>query len=261
MDQTSEIGSTLLFVLCGALGMLLLAIAIIVFFIIYQKRLFAQQEDIQKMEIEYQKKLLKHSVKTQEEERKRIASDLHDEVGSILSVTKIYAHQINPNQTPQNFEEHKQKISELIDNAVNRLRNISHNLFPPNLDHLGFFQATVDFCKKIENVNNIDVHLSHNRVPQLNKQKELIVYRILQELVQNTLKHANATRIQIELTDSAQGFKLDYKDNGIGFSTPINKSKLNGLGIMSIESRANSIGAKISIKSQHGQGVHFELWV
>lgn len=261
MDQTNELGLPLFLILCGVLGMLLLALAIIVFFMVYQKRLFAQHEAMQKMEVENQKKLLQYSIEAQEAERKRIASDLHDDIGSVLSATRIYVHQLNPELSLNDYQELKTDTVSLIDNAINTIRGISHNLFPPNLEHLGLLQVTNDFCHRIQKMNNMGIQFEYNQEPQLTQHEELVLYRILQELTTNTLKYAQATKIEVVFNSNASSFKMTYKDNGVGFNFEASHSLVKGLGLKNIESRANSIGATIHMKSQKDQGVYFELFL
>ncbi len=226
---------------------------------VYQKRLFTQQENLRKIESNYQKDLLKYSYEAQEAERKRIASDLHDGIGSLLSATRIYVHQLNPKLSPSDYQEIKSETTNLIDNAIDQVRLISHNLFPPNLDHLGLLQATSDFCQRIQKINEIDIHFDSNVVLDITKQEELAIYRIIQELVNNTLKHAQANTIKLGFNHSTSGFKLTYQDDGKGFNVKSNQLAAKGLGIKSIESRANSIKATFHIHSQPAEGMYCEL--
>lgn len=259
MDQTTELGLPFILILIGILGMLILAIAIIVFFLVYQKRLFAQEASLRAIESAYQKDLLQHAFESQEAERKRIASDLHDDIGSLLSATKLYLYQLNLNQTPTNYQSLKKETSELIDTAINQVRNISHNLFPPNLEHLGFLQTVQHFCQRIQKMNDIELLFNYEDISPLTKQQELTLYRILQELVNNTLKHARATQITLSYQQLPTGFQMIYQDNGIGFQIADNKNMPKGIGKKSIESRANAIDATFQFDSLLGEGMSFIL--
>lgn len=259
MGETTELDMPLLLILFGILGMLILAIAVIVFFLVYQKRLFAQEESLRAIESAYQKDLLQYSFETQEAERKRIASDLHDDIGSILSATRLYLYQLNPELAPNNYQSMKKETADLIDNAINQIRSISHNLFPPNLEHLGFLQTVQDFCQRIQKINNIDLQFNYDEAPTLSKTQELALYRIIQELVNNTLKHANATQIKLNFQQLPTGFKMLYQDNGIGFKISDKASTNKGIGTKSIESRANAIDAIFQLKSTPNEGMSFEL--
>ena len=259
MDSHNEIGLPLFLILCGVLAMLLLAVAIVVFIMVYQKRLMAQQENILKMERDYQKDMLQYSFEAQESERKRIASDLHDDVGSILSAAKIYVNQLNRSEGDDSNDEIKSETTELIDSAIDQIRNISHNLFPPNLEHVGFIQASEDLCHRVNKLKNIEIVFDHGVDPNFSKHKELSIYRILQELINNSLKHADATKIELKYRCKGSKFELQYKDNGNGFDYEKENNDNRGLGMKSIESRANSINATIEIKSKIGEGFEFKL--
>lgn len=259
MGQTTELELPLTLILFGILGMLLLAIAIIIFFLVYQKRLFSQEETLRTIESTYQKKLLQYAFEAQEAERKRIAADLHDDIGSILSATKLYLYQLNPTLATANYQTLQKETTELIDQAINQIRGISHNLFPPNLEHLGFLQTVQYFCQRIQKTNKISLQFNSDEVLGLTKQQELSIYRILQELVTNTLKHAQATEITLTFKRPPTGFKMLYKDNGIGFQVASNKTMNQGIGTKNIESRANSMDASFHFDSTLGEGMSFEL--
>lgn len=261
MGETTELGMPVILILVGILGMLILAIAIIVFFLVYQKRLFAQEAALRTIESAYQKDLLQHSFESQEAERKRIAADLHDDIGSLLSATKLYIHQLSPEQTASHHQTLKKETTELLDSAINQVRSISHNLFPPNLEHIGFLQTVQNFCQRIQKINDIQLNFSHDNITRLTKQQELALYRILQELVNNTLKHAQATQINLSYKVLPAGLTMFYQDNGIGYSINANDNKSKGIGTKSIESRANAINANFQFESTLGQGMSFTLTI
>lgn len=259
MGETNALDLPVYLIFFGILGMLLLAIAVIVFFLVYQKRLFAQRESMRLMEAAHQKNLLQYSFEAQEAERKRIASDLHDDMGSILSAARIYLRQLNPDKEASEYQEIKEETTELLDSAITRLRVISHNLFPPNLDRFGLKEACEDFCGRIEKVNNIKFSLYFDDALHFDKKEELALYRILQELTNNTLKHAQASTIDLAFHKLGGNFKMLYRDDGVGFSYDVQKTEEKGLGLKTIESRANAIGAQLLIESEPDEGIAIEL--
>ncbi|MEM9920605.1 MAG: sensor histidine kinase [Bacteroidota bacterium] len=259
MDQTNELSLPLFIILWGILCMLLLALAIIIFFVIYQKRLFAQQEHIQQMNIDHQKKLLQYSFEAQESERKRIASDLHDEIGSTLSAIRIYVHQLNHQLQAKRYEDLKSDTTQMIDQAIHQIRGISHNLFPPNLEHLGLLQASRDFCQRIQKLNAIQIDFTHDLHIKLPQKQELTLYRILQELVTNSLKHSQANTITLHLQQADNQISMVYQDDGKGFDLKHQRQSSNGLGMKNIESRAHAIGANIAFQSGVQEGFQFRL--
>ncbi|MDF1695998.1 MAG: sensor histidine kinase [Saprospiraceae bacterium] len=262
MDSTNELGLPVFLILCGILAMLLLAMAVISFFMVYQRRLFKQQDDVQKLETDYQRSLVELAFETQEIERKRIASDLHDAVGSVLSATKIYLHQLDPSLSPEYFKELKNDSTDLIDNAIDQIRTISHNMYPPNLEHLGLIQATADLFHRIQKMDGLEADFIYNVAPELSKSQELTLFRIFQELTNNTLKHAKASCIKLHLHKGSDGLKIKYQDDGIGIDpNKLNQKASDGFGMKSIKSRVESINGSVQFSSSNGKGIEFDFFL
>lgn len=259
MGETESIDSSLTLILLGVIGMLLLAVAVIVFFIVYQKRLFAQQDKMKGMEMAYQKDLLESSIRAQEVERKRVATDLHDGLGSLLSAIRLYVLQVSPQKPKDDDEELLTEIKSMVDTAITQTREISHNLLPTTLDRFGVIQAVEDHCKRIHKSNAIDVSFNYNKEHHFNKQQDLALYRIIQELINNTLKHAEASRIQIQFSILPNQVKISYQDNGKGLAQDKEIQPSSGLGLKSIESRVNLLNGKMHIDPAQGKGFKFEL--
>lgn len=261
MDQTQSIDSALPLILLGIIGMLLLAIAVIVFFIFYQRRLFAQQDKIRGMETAYQKDLLESSIEAQEVERKRVAIDLHDGVGSLLSAIRLYVAQFSSAPDAEDYEEMVTETKEMLDSAIEQTRGIAHNLLPTSLDRFGVLRALKDLCKRIEKLNAIDVSLTYDQEYTFAKQQDLAIYRIFQELINNTLKHAEASIIQLSFRELPDTIQIRYSDNGKGLDQEEVATLAAGLGFKSIESRINLIHGKMEVTSAKGQGFQFEMQV
>lgn len=250
MAQSGELGVGTM-ILIGTVGMLLLAMAVIVFFLVYQRRLLAQQEQLQQIKIDQQKALLEASLQTQENERRRIAKDLHDEVGANLSTINLFAKQI------EKFVEAESKAGkmvvktkDLIDTTITSVRAISKDLLPATLDRFGLVEAAQELCDRINQADDVWVKFEHQtpeeRLPQ---NQELALFRIIQELFNNTLKHAQATQIDLFIHySSPQGLKVIFKDNGVGFDANAliqSKDSTKGLGLKNLESRAQVLGASL----------------
>ncbi|MEO1259289.1 MAG: sensor histidine kinase [Bacteroidota bacterium] len=260
MDDSGTVGIPGLLI-AGIVGMFLLALAIIVFFVVYQRRLFHQQEEMNRREAEYQKELLHASIQSQEEERKRIASDLHDSVGALLSATKMYLKQIGAGGT-KHMTDVKTESLNLVDETIQNVRQISHNLLPPTLERFGFVAAVEDMAEKINKAGSVKYYIDCPDPKRFDLNKEVGLYRIVQELTNNTIKHAQANKIMVELIFNENKLQLIYQDDGVGFEME-NKydasSRKKGLGLRSLESRANFIGADFKMTSQKGEGVKAEI--
>ena len=231
-------------IIIGMLVIFSLALSVIVFFIIYQKRLLAQQKKHQKLESDYQKELLKTSISSQEEERSRIAKELHDDVGAMLTTTKLYFGQISPQLPAKELEEITVKMSGFFDDMIQSIRSISQDLRPVILEKLGLIEAIHSLVQTIQDSGKMKVIFKNNTTQSISKSKELNLYRIIQELITNTLKHALASVIQLELKNENNSLVILYEDNGKG----LNKKNLilkRGLGLKNIESRLSILSGNI----------------
>lgn len=256
MGENEIMNSTLPLILLGIIGMLLLAIAVVVFFVVYQKRLFRQQEELRSMEVKYQKELLAAAIATQEQERERIANDLHDGVGSGLSAVRLYIAQL-ASTAPVN--ELATDAKGMLDDIIKQVRGVSHELLPSGLLRFGLVAAIEDHCQRLAKINNLDVTFAYDQTYELPKAQILALYRIVQELTNNTLKHAQATTIDIKLTTTDDTMTFIYADNGLGFDASQLKDSQGGLGLKSIESRASLHGGTMTVDSAVGKGASFEF--
>jgi len=249
MDKSEELTlSYLLFF--GVIGMLILAGAIVLFIVVYQRRLLNQQAQISKMNADYQEKTLELNIDAQEKERKRIANDLHDSIGSILSATRLYLNKIET--TEKNGQTHyiKGKSIELLDSAITNIQAITRDLLPPSLDRFGLELAVTDLCKTVRDLNVLQVKFTSNLNQRIEDKQELLLYRIIQELINNTLKHAEAANILIQFIYQNNRLKLIYSDDGKGFNpimTEYGEDRIitEGFGLQSIRTRVNLLDADI----------------
>jgi two-component system, NarL family, sensor kinase len=184
----------------------------------------------------------------QEEERKRVAEDLHDRLGSTLSATKLYLNSTQASQSSSFI-----RASELLDQAVTEVREISHNLLSGTLSRFGLLQALEELKTMVSNTNQLKMDVFTNGVTRLPTNVEIIIYRIIQELVSNILKHAHATEITVQLTRHTHELTLTVEDNGIGFDTG-KKNPKSGIGLMNVESRVAALRGSFYIDSGKGNG-------
>ncbi len=247
----SEASRTIL--LWGVGGMLLLSVALIVFFVVYQRRLLEQQRLLQEEERKHQKQLLAAAVEIQETERRRIASDLHDDIGSLLSATRLYLRQLSPEATPEKTLSIKSESLSILDEMIQNTRRITHDLLPPVLEKFGFQAAAEDLCDRVRNSGGIGVRFSASTEERLAPKREIALYRVLQELVNNTLKHAEAKNISVDLAWSRDNFSFNYQDDGKGFD--LSGQQAGGLGLRNIESRVSLIDGSLISNTAPGKGL------
>lgn len=251
----SEETITLRIIIIGMVVIFLLSLSVIIFFIVYQRRLLAQQKKHQKVETDYQKELLKTSILSQEEERTRIAKELHDDVGAMLTTTKLYFGQITSDLSPEELESITNKTGGFLNDMINSVRTISQDLRPVVLEKLGLIEAIQSLVQTINESRKIKISFNDHTKHTISKSKELNLYRIIQELITNTLKHAEASTIKIELKNEDNSLIVIYEDDGKGLDQK-NLSHKKGLGLKNIESRLSVLSGSIRfLEKQSGMKV------
>lgn len=218
------------------------------------------QEERRRLQNEKQNDLLHAILETQESERKRLAEDLHDSVGQVLSAVKLNLHRLdktcaNDNQAISLLD----NTRKLIDECIQEIRSIIQNVRPPLLTDFGLVEALNDLCIKIQRNTGIEVTFNHETEQErFDGEIEVTLYRIVQELFGNTLKHASANLIQINLMVKDNWLYLTFKDNGLGFDLT---QKKNGSGLKNMQSRTDFIKGSIEIKAKPDEGISAEIKV
>lgn len=250
--QATKTTNTSLILLLGTVGMLILVIGLVVFIILHQRRVSRYQLQLQKLEQEQQKVLINASVRLQEEERQRIAADLHDDAGPLLATARLYLSENLVNQDKATQLQSIYQARQILDDTIQLIRNISHSLMPPTLKNFGLESAINDLTQKISGSGSINASSRfHDYKDRLKPEKELLIFRIVQELVNNILKHSNSSFIHITQNVQQNRFLLRVHHDGRGIVQTdfekLNKSNI-GLGLKNISSR---------LRVAHGK-IHFE---
>lgn len=238
---------TYLFQQAIIIASILLGIIIIYFFISLIRH--------QRRNLELYRAKIRAEITTLENERKRIASDLHDDVGPMLSAIKLQINNIDDD--PENNELMVQKSTAQIDDIIKRMKDISGNLLPNTLVRYGLNRAVTEYIEKMGEHNSLAISFSAGGDFKLQPDQELNVYRIIQEITHNTLKHAGATRLDISLKKERQKLALRTADNGKGFDIDAQMTRNAGLGLLNLRSRAEMLGAKLSWTSGRGNGTNY----
>lgn len=244
-----------LLVLFAMAGVLIMAAAFIFFFLRYQRNIVKQKEAMQEAALEYNEQLLNATLVSQEAERKRIGRDLHDDVGASLSNLKMILAQTGQNTGG------KHKL--LIDDIISTVRNISHSLSPPGLDLFGLEFTLQELFDSFSNKASLQVHFTNDTgqkaLDGLNKQTALALFRVIQELFSNTIKHADAKNVTVSFFSESNSIALTYTDDGKGFAT--GTIKKSGMGMQNIEARLKMIGANFDIQSELGKGFTIKILI
>ena len=254
-NNTSAGINTALFL--GTLGMLTLAIAIVGFVIFHQRKVIRYNSQLKKLEEEKQQILLNASIRFQEEERNRIAADLHDDAGPLLATARLYLNENLVNQDKATQLQSIFQARQIIDDTIQLVRNISHSLMPPTLKNFGLESAVNDLFQKISGSGTINASSRfHEYKERLKEEKELIVFRVVQELINNILKHSNSSFIHLTQNIHADKFYLRIHHDGRGIVQSdfdkLNKSNV-GLGLKNISSRLRVVQGNINFEKDISQ--------
>jgi signal transduction histidine kinase len=223
--------------------------AIVGYFIITVVR---QQRKVMK----WQQARIAAEITTLENERKRIASDLHDELGPILSAVKLQVNHLEP--TDETEKVVLEKSSRQIDEVIKRFREISYDLLPNTLVRKGLVKAAEEFVEKMNGVHQLRIHFKGEDI-QLESTKEVNIYRILQEVIHNAIKHARATLLTIEFEVKYNKLYIKTKDDGIGFNYDAMKVSDGGLGLLNLQSRVEVLNGKLSVQTAQGFGTAYTI--
>lgn len=235
--------------LLGTLGMVSLTLGIVFFVIFHQRKVTRFNMELKKMEEEKQQILLNASIKFQEEERNRIAADLHDDVGPLLATARLYLNENIVNQEPATQLQSIFSAKQIIDDAIQLIRNISHSMMPPTLKNFGLESALSDLFQKINGSGNLNASVRfHDYRQRIKLEQELHIFRIIQELVNNIMKHSNAGFIHLTQNANATHsyFRLHHDGQGI-IQTEFDRLNHTsaGLGLKNIASRVKVLNGRI----------------
>jgi signal transduction histidine kinase len=225
----------------------------------YNRRIAAQEAELQNRrirEMEQEQKLLAAGAMLdgQEEERKRIAKDLHDGLGGLLSTIKLHFNAVQEQVRQLEALQAYQRAGEMIDSACEEVRRISHNMMPGALAKLGLIAAVEDLVEDLRRASKLDISIQTQQwASRLDEAREAMLFRIVQELLYNAVKHAEASRIAVQLVHSDQMVTLTVEDNGKGFD-PEQAKLTGGLGLKSIASRVHYLGGSVQFNSVAGKG-------
>ncbi|MBK5202625.1 MAG: hypothetical protein JJE45_02765 [Prolixibacteraceae bacterium] len=206
-----------------------------------------------------EKMFLNAVIQAEEKERKRFANELHDGLGPLLSTIKMSFSALVQNE-PEKFSGEIVDNTEIVINeAIKTLKEISNNLSPHVLTNFGLYRALRNFINKINALRTITINLDSNLGnKRYDTNIEIVLYRVICELIHNTVKHAEAKKIDISLMEDGKNITIAYKDNGKGFDPEKLKKQTGskGIGLSNIFSRINSLKGEFTLDSHPGKGIY-----
>lgn len=258
-----------LYILSAGLAMLLALVYFIIRFYSQKMRtekIITQQEKelrvrkIQTLEDDVKMKGMQSMIAGQEMERERIAQDLHDSLGGLLSTIKLQFDSVqSKNKEIKSLKEY-QNANKLLDSAVEEVRSISRNLQPGALAELGLAPALKDLINNFDGDHYPDIDLQVYDVPEkIDTIVSLSIFRVIQELLYNSIKHAQASEILIQINCEDEELVIQFEDDGVGFD--MDNLKRRGMGLENIQSRIDFLKGTISIESKKGDGLSVMIHV
>lgn len=223
--------------------------SIILFFIISMIRQHRRN-------IELYKSKIRAEITTLENERTRVSADLHDELGPLLFTVKFKISSIETSPEDQKI---LGEASSHLDDIIQRIREISNDLMPGTLVRKGVYAAIEEFIDGLPKTSPLQITFIHLDPVELSKEKAINIYRIVQEIIHNTIKHAKATNLDITLSATKSKLTLQAQDNGIGFDYLAKKTGNSGLGLRNLLNRAELMGGNIYVDSEPGQGTKYTI--
>lgn len=241
----------------GIIFIILLITGLILLFIHSKKKIIQKEIESKNKELKYQELILQSTLNIQEEERERIARELHDAISSKLTLISLSSHHLlNSSEFTKEQTEAFENIINLTSKTLENSRVIAHELIPPLLSNFGLIPALEELIDEYRSHSNLDIHSTFTDLHLNNKKKDLHVFRIIQELLNNAIKHSGANCIEIEISTQPLFFKLSYKDNGTGLIK--NDDKL-GIGIQNIKSRTSMLNGTVNMYNLPDKGLKVEI--
>ena len=220
----------------------------------FQKSLYKQELEKENLRVQQQQALLRNSIAVQEQERQRIAQDLHDELGAALSLGTMYLKQLKrqagkAEQTTQPpLLQGIDEVLGIVEGAMKTTRRISHELMPVQLANMPWWQAIEARVQQVNNAGALQATLTlPDAPPELSKAVTTGLYRMLAELLNNTMKHARATQVQIIVAIDAHTLNICYTDNGQGLPAEAIEQGVQGLGLQGLQGRASALNGTIEL--------------
>jgi two-component system, NarL family, sensor kinase len=246
-----------------ASGLLLLLGIITSLYFNYQSKQKLQQQKISELETQQQLTATEAVLKGEEQERTRLAKDLHDGLGGMLSGIKYSFNTMRGNMimTANNAQAFERSM-DMLDSSIKEMRRVAHNMMPEALVKFGLDTALKDFCNEIQQSGALIVSYQSIGLEKtvLDQTTSITIYRIVQELINNTMKHAVAKNAIVQITRSENQLSITVEDDGKGFDTTI-INKPSGMGWSNITNRVEFLKGKLDVDSAHGKGtsVHIEI--
>jgi signal transduction histidine kinase len=224
--------------------------------VILMRELFYSLKRAESDRLRSEKRVINAIINTEENERKRFATDLHDGLGPILSTVKMSLSALNDRIKDPSGMVILNNTNHLVNEAINTIKEVSNNLSPHILSNFGLASAINAFSTKVNQTKAVEIDFKSNMENQrLENDKEVVIYRAVCELINNSILHSGASRIEIELNKHEKFVTLQFYDNGRGFDTSsLSSEDIKGMGLSNIETRVKTVEGVFILESTPGKG-------
>lgn len=246
----SIVVASVFFILIGSFLLL------IVFIFLRRQRKNREEKD--EMKNRFEQTLLKTQLEIQEQAFAYISQEIHDNIGQILSLVRLNLNTFGSVVS----EEKMEQTDKLLGKAIKDLRDLSHNLQKNRIYDIGIVESIRQLLQSLEKTGRyITSFQTSDHYNLLDTNTDIILYRMIQEIVNNIIKHAAATEIDIEINSEVDLTTIRISDNGIGFDTALLQKERAGIGLQNIINRAKTIDANVDVKSEQGKGTTITLYI
>jgi len=243
---------------------IIIGCAIIIFFVFFfylliiqlHRRRSIHQKEMFDLKSQYERTILQSQLEIQEQTFRNISQEIHDNIGQVLSLAKL-----NLNTIPQNGASEKIALAEeLLGKAINDLRDLSKSLHPEKIIDIGLTNAIRHELQLVQKVARLSTEMiTEEKEISLSNEKSIIIFRMIQEILHNIIKHAKAKNVTLAITTKEDKTIIEVKDNGMGFDLTNLKSTETGIGLKSIQQRCVLINASCDIQTMPGMGTSVQL--
>ena len=249
---------TLIALIAGTFIFVIFVFFIIIFLVAHKKKRYQHLLEKQQMENTYQNQLLQSRLEVQEQSFKYFSEEIHDNIGQLLSIVKMQLYNIRSSSHEQEIVTKATDCNELLGKAITDLRNISHTLNSAFVSNAGLADAIEKDLEYIRSAKEIKcaLHVTGEEF-SLGNERELLVFRIVQEAISNAVKHASAQAIEVHLDYSGAGLQVSVKDNGAGFNA--NENAKGGIGLNNMHVRAQLLRGALEVHSEKEKGTTIKL--
>ncbi|MCZ8216321.1 MAG: sensor histidine kinase, partial [Cyclobacteriaceae bacterium] len=229
------------------------ALVMIIIYLVSNRNKKQQQLAEKKRQLEVREAYINATIQSQENERKRVAQDLHDGMGQLIAALSMFMSKLTPTTPTEERMAVVEEAETILKDMHKEVRAVAFNLMPQTLIQHGLIAALQEMAYRLNESGKIKIEITSFQIPErMAEVKEISLYRILQEWVTNIIKYAKATKVAINLVDNEDEISVTVEDNGVGFNVSA-LEKGNGNGWKNMQSRINLLKGSIEIDSRSGR--------